>query len=77
MEAIPLHLATANITAHKVAAVPQEHSVPYCVNVRGGEVCNPSVAGVFTVSWFSRPHKLLPDLQGMQPNLFSKYFCYS
>lgn len=62
VKAIPLHLAAAHITANKVAAVPQEDSVADCVNVRGREVCNASVAGVLTVRWLSIAHQLLPDL---------------
>ena len=62
VEAIPLHLAAAHITANKVLAVPQEHSVTDRVNIGRREVCNASVAGVLTVCWLSIAHQLLPDL---------------
>ena len=62
VEAIPLHFATAHITADKVSPVAQEDSVADCVNVGRREVCNASVAGVLTVRWLPIAHQLLPDL---------------
>ena len=62
VEAIPLHFATAHITADKVSAVAQEDSVADCVNVGRREVCNASIASVFAVCWLPVAHQLLPDL---------------
>ncbi|KAA6419116.1 MAG: hypothetical protein FRX49_10856 [Trebouxia sp. A1-2] len=50
VEAIPLHLAPSNITAHKVAPIAKEHSVPHGVNVWRSEVSNASVAGAMGVA---------------------------
>ncbi len=62
VEAIPLHLAPSNITAHKVAPIAKEHSVPHSVNVWRSEVSNASVAGVLAVSRVSLAHQLLSNL---------------
>jgi len=62
VEAIPLHLAPSNITAHKVAPIAKEHSVPHGVNVWRSEVSNASVAGVLAVNWVPLAHQLLSHL---------------
>lgn len=62
VEAIPLHLAPSNITAHKVAPIAKEHSVPHGVNVWRSEVSNASVAGVLAVGWVPLAHQLLSNL---------------
>ena len=63
VEGIPLHLAIAHITADKVLAVAQKHTVSYCVDIRRSEVCNAGIACVLAIIWRPVPKKLFPDLQ--------------
>ena len=69
MEAIPLHLAASNITAHEVTPIAQEHSVSHCVDVRGCEVSNARVAGVLAVGGVPLTHQLLPHLHDNRVNM--------
>lgn len=69
VEAIPLHLATTHITADKVSAIAQEHSVTYCVDVWRREVCNAGVAGVLTICRLPGSNQLLPNLQSIQTTI--------
>ena len=62
VEAVPLHLAIPNITAHKVAPIAQEDSVSHCINVWGCEVSDACVAGVLAVGGVTLAHQLLSHL---------------
>ena len=62
MEAIPLHLPSAHITADKIAPIAQEHAVPDGVDVWWGELGDACVAGVLALAGLPVAHQLLADL---------------
>ena len=59
---VPLHFTVANIAGHKVLSIAEENSVAYCVDVRGSEIRNASVAGILTVCWLSEAQQPGSDL---------------
>ena len=69
MEAIPLHLPTANVAADEILAVAEEDAVADRVNVRRRKIADASVTGILAVIGLGRAHKLFSDLRTNPTNV--------
>lgn len=69
VEAIPLHLPTAHVTADEILSIAKEDAVCNRVDIWRGEVRNAGVAGVPTETRLCGTDELSPDLQPGKPEV--------